>query len=110
MHYVVPKNEVKKYFPEGIRVGTSNMANAGEGLFATKNFVTNDLICEFPGFWIPTTAVTNTLGKGSMKDHYVFSVCGNTEISYMTHPCPANKINSNSFEERVLPPPLPKNL
>jgi hypothetical protein len=114
MHYVVPKAETKNYFPVGIRVGTSNVANAGEGLFATKDFATNELICEFPGFWIPTTAVTNTQGRGSMKDHYVFSVCGNTEISYMTHPCPANKINSHAYNEQVLPlpppppPPLPQ--
>ena len=69
MHYVVPKEYAKKYYPEGIRVGKSNLANAGEGLFTTRKFKLGELICEFPGFWIPTTAVTNTLGKGSMKDH-----------------------------------------
>ena len=53
MHYVVPKEGAKNYFPVGIRVGTSNVANAGEGLFATKKFAVNELICEFPASGFP---------------------------------------------------------
>lgn len=108
MHFVVPQEQAKTFFPDGIRIGKSNIPNAGDGLFATKKFHKGDLICEFPGFWIPTSAVKEGFWKGSLKDHYVFSVSGNTELSYMTHPCPANKINSHATgDDQVCPPPVP---
>ena len=57
MHFFVPKEGAKKYFPAGVldQVAQSAIKNAGEGLFTTKARKNGELICEFPGFWIPTT-------------------------------------------------------
>jgi hypothetical protein len=108
MHFVVPHEQAKTFYPEGVQIGKSKIPMAGDGLFTTKNFKQGDLICEFPGFWVPTSAVTPGKWKGSLKDHYVFSVSGNTELSYMTHPCLANKINSHATgDDQVCPPPVP---
>ena len=67
MHFVVPHEQAKTFFPEGVHIGKSKIPNAGDELFTTKEFKQGDLICEFPGFWVPTSAVTTGKWKGSLK-------------------------------------------
>lgn len=95
MHYVVPDADHAKYITAGIDVRPSNIPNAGEGLFATKAFQRGDLICELPGCWVPTSALDDkAVGTEAMKGRYPFTVEGNKVLSYLTHPCQGNKINS----------------
>jgi len=95
MHFVVPDADHAKYITDGIEVRASNIPNAGEGLFATKTFQNGQLICELPGCWVPTSALDDkAVGTEAMKGRYPFTVEGNKVLSYLTHPCQGNKINS----------------
>jgi hypothetical protein len=99
MHFVVPQTVAYKFIVECVEVRTSTILGAGDGLFAMQDFKDGELVCEFPGCWVPTSALRANAGIGSMKDHYQFVVEGNKMLSYMTHPCQANKINSAAFNE-----------
>tara|TARA_B110000902_G_scaffold186720_1_gene211300 strand:- start:222 stop:1511 length:1290 start_codon:yes stop_codon:yes gene_type:complete len=101
MHFVVPQAAAHKFIRDSLQVRASNIQGAGEGLFALQDFNDGDLLCEFPGCWVPTSALRANAGIGSMKDHYQFVVEGNTMLSYMTHPCQANKINSATINEKL---------
>lgn len=95
MHYVVPEADRAKYITGDVDVRNSNIPNAGEGLFAAKAFQNGELICEMPGCWVPTSALDDKeVGTEAMKDRYPFTVEGNKVLSYLTHPCQGNKINS----------------
>ena len=49
MHFVVPQEGAKKYFPASVMVASSDIENAVEGL-TTRARKNGELICEIPGF------------------------------------------------------------
>ena len=94
MHYVVPAADHAKYVRDTVVQRSSMIPNAGDGLYADKDFKFGDLICELPGCWIPSSALDDKEGTGTMQHRYPFTVEGNKVLSYLTHPCQGNKINS----------------
>ena len=113
MHYQIAANDTHLYFGADLTNKPSGVPSSkllpnmepGTGLFTEVPRKKNDLLCEFPGYWVER----HMFGTKAHNDgHYAFSLSKDSgwdtmeELVYVTHTCQANFINSAIVGDEVL--------
>ena len=85
------------------KVNPSQDVDAGDGLFTTVARKRNDVLCGFPGFWVPRQLSRHVDSKlayaFALQDPWPKDMIA--EVYYVTHASLANKINSATYKQRV---------
>jgi hypothetical protein len=116
MHYMIPQEELPRYYPKDLKVKPSEVAPSkdapfpGNGLFTTVSRKKGEELCSFPGYWM--ASVVWTAYQLATKDTpYCFAITNDNspagwpdipELLYVTHKCMANNINAGLVNDEVL--------
>jgi hypothetical protein len=119
MHYMIPEEELGRYYPKDLKIKPSQVAPSegapfpGNGLFTTAPRVKGDFLCSFPGYWLASDvwSAYQHACVATKDTPYCFSITNDKseagwpeipELLYVTHKCMANSINAGLVNDEVL--------
>lgn len=122
MHYMIPAETLHLYFEKGFEVKPSEIMpsashpnqNPGKGYFTTIKRSKGDYLCSFPGYWMASTVYPRWTREVKDSESYGFNFHQPNvkdgwpdiqDLIYVSHACPANRINSGKIDTEVRTPP-----